>query len=412
MKKYILLISLLSIKYLVYGQLNANSDNYTNARISVGSQSYWAPISIYSRANTNKNEGVALAFEGTNYPDIGFRFKANGSNYYQVLYDGASINWKHYEGGNYVAKMSLSNSGFIGLNSTSPWAPITINTTSNANGNAGVSLAFEGTNYPEIGYRFKANGSNYYQVMYNGSAINWKHYEGGNYISKMSLSNSGFLGIGVTNPSDLLHLRGSNPTLRLSSSAYHGGAGGALNTILSTIKFSNRDDNHVYRSEIRGLLTGNWANHVGLAFTTSSGSQQVERMRINHDGTVGIGTASTFGYKLAVNGTIGATEVKVENTSAWPDFVFDKSYELRTLEEVEEHINKKGHLPEIPSESEVSENGINLGEMNAKLLQKIEELTLYLIEQNKQNQAQHKQLKTQATLIEQLQNEVITLKNK
>ncbi|MEO1255815.1 MAG: hypothetical protein AAFY41_13180, partial [Bacteroidota bacterium] len=76
--------------------------------------------------------------------------------------------------------------GQLAIGSSGTWAPITINSVSGANGNVGVSLAFDGTNHPEIGYRFKANGANYYQVLYNGSSINWKHYEGGNYISKLS----------------------------------------------------------------------------------------------------------------------------------------------------------------------------------------------------------------------------------
>ncbi|MNQ47936.1 hypothetical protein D3C85_617950 [compost metagenome] len=67
----------------------------------------------------------------------------------------------------------------------------------------------------------------------------------------------------------------------------------------------------------------------------------------------------------------------------WPDFVFKKEYDLPTLEEVEKHITEKGHLENIPSEDEVLKNGINLGDMNAKLLQKMEEMTLYMIEQNK-----------------------------
>ena len=121
------------------------------------------------------------------------------------------------------------------------------------------------------------------------------------------------------------------------------------------------------------------------------------------NGAIGIGTISIGSHKLAVEGSIGAREIKVE-ASGWSDFVFYKDYELRTLVEVEQHINENGHLPEIPSEAEVTENGINLGEMNAKLLQKIEELTLYLIQQNKQNLEQQK-------LIEQLQREVSALKN-
>lgn len=126
-------------------------------------------------------------------------------------------------------------------------------------------------------------------------------------------------------------------------------------------------------------------------------------MRIDQFGNVGIGTTNTFGYKLAVNGTIGSTEVKVENTSAWPDFVFEKDYELLTLEEVEEHINENGHLPKIPSEQEVAESGINLGEMDAKLLQKIEELTLYMIDVNKrvnELENENKELKEKLSQLE------------
>ncbi|MFQ6601757.1 hypothetical protein [Flavobacterium sp. C3NV] len=100
-------------------------------------------------------------------------------------------------------------------------------------------------------------------------------------------------------------------------------------------------------------------------------------------GNVGIGTASPDS-KLAVNGTIHSKEVKVDMTG-WSDFVFKKEYNLPTLEQVEKHIIEKGHLENIPSEKEVLENGINLGEMNAKLLQKIEELTLYMIEMKKEN---------------------------
>jgi hypothetical protein len=101
---------------------------------------------------------------------------------------------------------------------------------------------------------------------------------------------------------------------------------------------------------------------------------------ISTDGNVGIGTTNTFGYKLAVNGTIGTKEVVVETTSAWPDFVFEPDYEQMTLADLKSYIKDNKHLPEIPTTAEVKENGISIGEMNAKLLQKIEELTLYIIQ--------------------------------
>lgn len=100
------------------------------------------------------------------------------------------------------------------------------------------------------------------------------------------------------------------------------------------------------------------------------------------DGNLGIGILNPKN-KLDVNGTIHSQEVKVD-MNGWSDFVFTKEYNLPTLKEVEKQIKENGHLKNIPSEKEVLENGINLGEMNAKLLQKIEEMTLYIIEQNKQ----------------------------
>ncbi|MEO1011894.1 MAG: fibronectin type III domain-containing protein [Bacteroidota bacterium] len=97
------------------------------------------------------------------------------------------------------------------------------------------------------------------------------------------------------------------------------------------------------------------------------------------DGNVGIGTASPD-VRLAVNGHIRAREIKVE-TANWPDYVFAKDYELPTLEEVQRHIQEKGHLPHIPSAAEVEADGLKVGEMNRLLLEKIEELTLYVLEQ-------------------------------
>nr|WP_121273836.1 hypothetical protein [Pedobacter schmidteae] len=120
-------------------------------------------------------------------------------------------------------------------------------------------------------------------------------------------------------------------------------------------------------------------------------------------GNVGIGTTDPKGYKLAVYGKIRAQEIKVENTN-WPDYVFTKDYQLPTLQETERQIKDKGHLPGIPSAEDVKANGIDLGEMNAKLLQKIEELTLHLIRLEKENEGQSKELKEQKEQIRQLIN--------
>ncbi len=104
------------------------------------------------------------------------------------------------------------------------------------------------------------------------------------------------------------------------------------------------------------------------------------------------------GYTFAVKGNMIVEEVKVQ-VFPWSDFVFYDDYKLPSLTEVEQHIKEKGHLLSIPSAKEVAENGIKIGEMNAKLLQKIEELTLYTIQQEKQIQTLNTRLQNIETLL-------------
>lgn len=128
-----------------------------------------------------------------------------------------------------------------------------------------------------------------------------------------------------------------------------------------------------------------------IAFWTSPtlNGGLAERMRITPDGNVGIGTRLTNNpnsYKLAVNGIIGAKEVQIENTSTtWADYVFEPTYKLMSLQELQLYISTHKHLPEIPSADEVKTNGHKLGEMDVLLLKKVEELTLYIIELKNEN---------------------------
>lgn len=102
------------------------------------------------------------------------------------------------------------------------------------------------------------------------------------------------------------------------------------------------------------------------------------------NGSVGIGTTKTAGYRLSVDGKIrAADDIKVYSSTEWSDFVFEKTYVLRPLADVQAFINEHGHLPEIPSAKQVKRDGVDLVAMDAKLLQKIEELTLYVIELKK-----------------------------
>jgi hypothetical protein len=90
---------------------------------------------------------------------------------------------------------------------------------------------------------------------------------------------------------------------------------------------------------------------------------------------------------VSVNGKIMCEELKVQDSGSWPDYVFDKSYQLNSLHEVEKYIEENNHLPGIPNACTVEENGVEIGNMQKLLLQKIEELTLYMIDADKRIKA-------------------------
>lgn len=134
-------------------------------------------------------------------------------------------------------------------------------------------------------------------------------------------------------------------------------------------------------------------------FTTAPVSSELlqvnGRARIHGKTIIGTGTISTPGdYNLYVTGGILTQKLKVgvPGTASWSDFVFNKSYRLMPLEEVENFINENKHLPDVPSAEEMVENGLDVATMDAKLLQKIEELFLYVIQMQKENEELKKRI--------------------
>ena len=171
--------------------------------------------------------------------------------------------------------------------------------------------------------------------------------------------------------------------------------------------------------QVYGFGYGNWTIPLTASTTRPSGyvasstqpfyysfdtGHKLDFPSLLTDGKVGIGT-STPDAPLTVKGQIHAQEVKVDLMgAAAPDFVFEESYNLESLEDLEEYIQQHKHLPGIPSGLEMEANGIKLKEMNLKLLRKVEELTLHLIAQNKANKEIRKELLSQKKLLSQLKD--------
>lgn len=181
--------------------------------------------------------------------------------------------------------------------------------------------------------------------------------------------NGGNVGIGTANPASSLDVRANG---RIASLYYNGSSNSWVEIGNAVAHMNLGVGAQVATSGVPYIWSASGNFMIG---NDGAPTLFVQGMGL---GNVGIGTAAPH-HKLAVNGTIGAKEVIVTN-SGWADYVFAPDYRLRSLKEVGDFIAANHHLPGIPSEAEVKEKGVSVGEMQAKLLAKIEELTLHMIE--------------------------------
>lgn len=264
-----------------------------------------------------------------------------------------------------------------------------------------------------------SNNTNNFAMQFSGSFFDQNLYfrktnnNPSNNWSRILLETAGKVGIGTSTPNSILEMRGQpifdgSTVLRITNGASSYGRSNLVITgrfqdsndgwnfgsaARNSIVFaqisggSNQPSGEVSEEKCSMQLEGN-SNSLGF-MTRQNGS--TPNMVMTQNGNIGIGT-NYPDSRLSVNGNIRAKEIKVE-TSGWPDYVFNPGYELQSLLEVEKHIKEKGHLPGVPSAKQVEEKGLNIGEMNALLLKKIEELTLHVIDLKKENQLIHRKLK-------------------
>jgi len=263
----------------------------------------------------------------------------------------------------------------------------------------GTGIGYNVNGSPHYGRIDQARGSSYVRFLPGETKFQFQNASGVD-IDAMTIADNGSVGIGA-GPTEKLDVRG--------------------NVYIN----SGIDDNHIYwgsHNMTMGTKPGDYSHNVltlkpgGASngklisvfnmWNANSTTDFEQKVQIHTDGIsyfnggkVGIGISNiTTDALLSVNGIIQAREVRVDLTGL-ADFVFDDNYKLMPLHQVESYVKINNHLPEMPSAAEVSKNGLSMGEMQNKLLQKVEELTLYMIEQQKT-------INQQSAKIEQLEKKI------
>jgi hypothetical protein len=282
---------------------------------------------------------------------------------------------------------SAAGTGFVGINTTTPIDYLLVN------GNV------RGNQFNVIGGILNVSSANNFSLQLNNvprlSVLSTNGFVGigkdnpsfmldvNGAVNASNLFLNGNLGIGTTSPSHKLHVSGGDVLIdggnlllnSTSPSVYLGNTSTNLNRYLLVV-------NSPQLQAPSGVKAGGVLVADAYNYASPSKNDLVVK------GHVGIGTTlatNPNNYALAVNGIIGAKDLRVEKSSAtWPDYVFNDDYDLPSVKELESYIKENKHLMGVPSAKEVEENGYSMNGMDVILLQKLEELTLLVIQQQKE----------------------------
>ncbi|MDB5004936.1 MAG: hypothetical protein JWQ34_3161 [Mucilaginibacter sp.] len=374
MKKILLTLAIAIFTQFSYAQFNTSSGNTTTMdNVGIGTTSPQALVHINSgttpsnsqfRISTNGQGSLSALNFAPDNTSIGFDvdFSSGGwiarNSSVASLYKAGGLFRIMGSSGNTVGGSATLNdlldinlsSGNVGIGTTSPGAKLQINSPAGA-AYAPVLSFTEGGN-PTYGFSFLQDDLTTGDLQLN-------RVNAGTSTQLLTFQrNTGYVGIGTTNPEAPLTVYGKSLFFPRRIGA------GDARSFQVDYDISNPDF---------------ISNDYPIVLKTGGGNQPL----ILDAARIGIGT-TTPDAKLTVNGTIHSKEVKVDLNVPGPDYVFNADYKPITLSEIKDYVVKNHHLPEIPSAAQMAKEGINLGDMNTKLLKKVEELTLYAIDQQKQ----------------------------
>src|SRR3569833_1209530 len=273
-----------------------------------------------------------------------------------------------------------TNTGYVGIN-TLPGKQLDVNGDARIRGDQATLYFYRTTSPTDIAYIKHDNTAGTFTVAANTRTFNINN--GASFATNLTVLAGGNVGIGTTSPKARLHLNITGT----STDALQIGWDGTIDK---------------GRWSINPFILG--VANDGLAITDLTGGGSNVRMVISNAGNVGIGTTNPD-QKLTVNGQVHSTSVVVTSTVP-ADYVFNKDYYLRPLADVKAFVDKNHLLPEVPAAADFKKDGQNLGEMNMLLLKKVEELTLYMVEKDRQVQQQNVALQAQQSEITQLKKQV------
>ncbi len=296
-----------------------------------------------------------------------------GNGSVTLRYDGAKASWV-VSGSNYVDGLSTAT--------TTQWNVAGNNISNNNTGNVGIG---------------ESNPAEKLQVNNGNAKIGGTVWNSAADDRILKFGDVNYVTIGEVGGDDKMEIKANDITLKAVSGNVlipTGNIGIGINNPIAPISFANVFGNRISLWTNTpttqygiGIQSGTFQFYTPgsdkMAFGYGSSSNFTETMSFfPGSGQLGIGTLNPGAYKLAVNGNIRSKEVVVE--TGWADFVFANDYQLRSLKDVEQFIKINNHLPDVPSAKEIQTNGLKVGEVQTKMMQKIEELTLYVIELKKE----------------------------
>ena len=425
MKKYLFTIIAIIIVFKTYSQGTGIGTATPNpsAMLDVQSTSKGLLMPRMTMAQRNLVASPAtglIIYQTDNTP--GFYFY-NGSGWVQISTGGATSYWS--ANGTHIFNNNIGN---VGIGASNPQTPLHI-----YNASADEFIRLEGNN-PYLGFRPTGGSLKTYVQGYGDDLLVGTAFGNptgrimfyNNNVTNMTILPNGNVGIGTITPgaplsfpnlvgnkisfwrNDATHDFGiginsgvmqlytagqdkiafgwGNANAFTETVAIHSGTGLLIypNLLGNKISFWRNGPNNDFGIGINsGVMQLYTAGQDKIAFGWGNANSFIERISFyTGTGQVGINTTNVAGYQLAVNGNVRAKEVVVE--TGWADYVFEKNYKRPSLTELETFIQLNKHLPNIPTAKEIEEKGLHVGDVQKRMMEKIEELTLYIIELKKE----------------------------